>query len=293
MMDDEARRTIAAAARMHGLEPAALEAVVAVESGGRVTTEVDGRREPLIRWEGHYFDRLCRDEVRAAARKAGLCAAGAGVVANPPGQAARWSLLRRAAKLDRAAAYESASWGVGQVMGAHWRALGYGSVEAFVEDMRAGLAGQLRGMLAFIADAGLMAALARKDWTGFARGYNGPGFRRNAYARKLREAYEAACAGSGAGEGAALLKRGSRGPAVTRLQQALASQGAALEADGIFGSATVRAVKRFQHANDLAADGIAGPRTLAALKGKRSSVLSCLATALSRLAACFGIARTA
>ncbi|HEY2636865.1 MAG TPA: peptidoglycan-binding domain-containing protein, partial [Solirubrobacteraceae bacterium] len=57
-----------------------------------------------------------------------------------------------------------------------------------------------------------------------------------------------------------VLKRGSRGAAVARMQSALG-----LVPDGVYGPATAQAVKRFQRAHGLTADGIAGPVTLGAL----------------------------
>lgn len=57
-----------------------------------------------------------------------------------------------------------------------------------------------------------------------------------------------------------LLRKGSRGDAVTKLQEGLG-----IGADGIFGSGTEAAVKKFQTANGLDADGLAGPETLAKL----------------------------
>ena len=57
-----------------------------------------------------------------------------------------------------------------------------------------------------------------------------------------------------------LLRRGARGAAVKKLQEALE-----ISADGIFGPGTERAVKAFQEANGLVVDGLAGPQTLAAM----------------------------
>lgn len=57
-----------------------------------------------------------------------------------------------------------------------------------------------------------------------------------------------------------LLRKGSRGAAVKKLQEGLG-----IGADGIFGSGTEAKVKEFQAANGLAADGLAGPETLAKL----------------------------
>lgn len=61
------------------------------------------------------------------------------------------------------------------------------------------------------------------------------------------------------------LRRGSTGPRVEALQQALVDRGASLSVDGDFGPATEAAVVSFQGAHGLVADGIAGPKTLAAL----------------------------
>jgi hypothetical protein len=62
------------------------------------------------------------------------------------------------------------------------------------------------------------------------------------------------------------LKAGSYGPQVKTLQRALASLGYSTgRIDGQYGSATERALARFQQAHNLAADGILGPATLAAL----------------------------
>jgi peptidoglycan-N-acetylglucosamine deacetylase len=55
------------------------------------------------------------------------------------------------------------------------------------------------------------------------------------------------------------------GPEVTGLQQLLALVGDPVEATGVYGAATVDAVRRFQAANGIPADGAAGPSTVARL----------------------------
>lgn len=63
-----------------------------------------------------------------------------------------------------------------------------------------------------------------------------------------------------------ILKSGSTGPSVQLLQLALNRAGfGELVTDGVFGSRTRAALIRFQAANGLSADGIAGPATHAAL----------------------------
>jgi peptidoglycan hydrolase-like protein with peptidoglycan-binding domain len=58
-----------------------------------------------------------------------------------------------------------------------------------------------------------------------------------------------------------LLKQGTRGDTVRRLQEKLA-----IGADGQFGSGTAKAVRDYQKKNGLVTDGIAGPATLAHMK---------------------------
>jgi putative chitinase len=59
-----------------------------------------------------------------------------------------------------------------------------------------------------------------------------------------------------------VIKRGAKGPTVVALQEALG-----VGADGAFGGGTEKALKAWQEANELTADGIAGPKTLQKLLG--------------------------
>ena len=64
----------------------------------------------------------------------------------------------------------------------------------------------------------------------------------------------------------ALSKYGSRGSEVRTIQDKLKRWGYYTgNVDGIYGSLTVSAVKKFQQKNGLTVDGIAGPKTLAAM----------------------------
>lgn len=64
---------------------------------------------------------------------------------------------------------------------------------------------------------------------------------------------------------ATIYKQGSKGTIVSLIQRALKRAGFGVAADGIWGPITTEAVKKFQQAHNLTADGIAGPATLAAL----------------------------
>lgn len=188
--DEDTLRAAAAAAHDLAAPVHHLLAVAEVESAGRVFATVDGRQEPLIRFEGHWFYRRIVPALRAKAVNAGLAAKKAGAVKNPASQQKRWDLLLKpAAELDRQAAYESTSWGLGQVMGGHWKALRYPSVLALVNEARSGAAGQIALMARFIgANPAILKALRDGDWPAFARGYNGPGYKANAYDTKMRAA---------------------------------------------------------------------------------------------------------
>lgn len=61
------------------------------------------------------------------------------------------------------------------------------------------------------------------------------------------------------------VRRGSRGPAVRYLQERLGRHGYTVSVDGDFGPGTLAAVKQFQAAQGLKADGIVGPQTWDAL----------------------------
>ncbi|UUP16860.1 N-acetylmuramidase domain-containing protein [Nitratireductor thuwali] len=275
MISADTASKIAKAAAQAGFEPAALLALVEVESAGRPHALVEGRKEPLIRFEAHYFDRRLEGEARQRARDEGLASPRAGAVRNPPSQAARWTLLERACRIDRAAAYESVSWGVGQVMGAHWSRLGYENVEALVAEARSGVEGQLRLTLRYIAMAGLAKALKEKDWQAFARGYNGPGYARNGYHLKLSLAYRRHARGPFETSevrprqkpaGTNVWRTGDAGAQIRHIQTLLCALGYPVAVDGAFGPRTRAAILRFQRSEGLRQDGVAGPETLLAME---------------------------
>jgi N-acetylmuramidase/Putative peptidoglycan binding domain len=275
MLNPELKSIIISAAQKAGIEPAALLAVIEVESAGKFFALVNGRQEPLIRFEGHYFDRRLPDSAQQQARDAGLASPHVGKIPNPASQAARWALLERASAFSRSAALESTSWGIGQIMGSHWKSLGYETVEAFVETARSGAAGQVELLIRFIEKNGLLPVLNSGDWAAFARRYNGPLYRRNAYDTKLAAACKRHRDGADplAGKPASpVIAFGSTGDKVRDLQLTLTALGYPVKPTATFDHATKAALARFQKASGLAADGIAGPRTAAALAARFSAL---------------------
>lgn len=265
--DSETMTGIQEEADRLSVEWQALAAVAEVESAGKPLW--DGLCP--IRIEGHYFHRLLPDDKRQTAVDRNLAHPNAGQIGNPGGMAERYRQLEQMILIDEDAALQSCSWGLGQVMGEHWRALGYDSVQRLAAEAQGSVAGQVRLMGRFIEHFGLADELRRKDWAAFARRYNGPGFAANAYDVKMAKAYDRFVQGSAAG--AALngapeesLRRGDRGDAVKALQerlQALSYYRGAL--DGIFGGGTEIAVMDFQRDAKLKIDGVVGPITSAKL----------------------------
>lgn len=90
-------------------------------------------------------------------------------------------------------AFESASWGMFQVMGAHAKSLGYPNAIEMVWQLTRSEAAHYRLLTAFIQHNGLTGAVRRlstnpADNVAFARSYNGKGFAKGAYHEKLARA---------------------------------------------------------------------------------------------------------
>jgi hypothetical protein len=86
-------------------------------------------------------------------------------------------------------ALDATSWGLGQIMGFNHKAAGYRSAHAMVEAFAADEESHLDAMVNFIITNGLDDEIRRHDWAGFARGYNGAGYRANKYDERLAAAF--------------------------------------------------------------------------------------------------------
>lgn len=179
----------AKAASALGVPVAAVRAVTEVESKGSGFLP-DGR--PVILFERH----IMRRQIEKMGRKdvADLQVKFPSIVNRQPGGykggAAEHERLGVAAAINRQCALESCSWGLFQIMGFHWKLLGYESVQAFVNAMYRSEGDQLDAFVRFIkANPNLLRALRAQDWAAFASGYNGPAYVKNAYHTKLATAF--------------------------------------------------------------------------------------------------------
>lgn len=113
-----------------------------------------------------------------------------------PSGAAQYGRLAQAVALDQKAALESASWGMGQVMGENYSKTGFSSVDGMVTAMCGSEDGQLATVVAFLVSSGLLNALQKKDWAAYAHGYNGPDYAKNSYDTRLAKFYSDFAAGT-------------------------------------------------------------------------------------------------
>lgn len=112
-------------------------------------------------------------------------------------QSQEWLAFNEAFKSYPNAAMESTSIGLPQIMGFHWKRLGYESVGALWDDFKSGLAAQIVGLIRFIeTDPKLLAAFRSHDFPTMARCYNGSGYKEQAkrlnitpYDQQIESAY--------------------------------------------------------------------------------------------------------
>ncbi|WP_449435041.1 N-acetylmuramidase domain-containing protein [Pedobacter steynii] len=122
-------------------------------------------------------------------RKAPYSPSGAWSVNGVERQSKEWIAFNSAFALNADAAMESTSIGLGQIMGFHYKRLGFKTVGAMWDDAKKGEFQQVQQMAKFIAtDSRLLTALKNKDWHVVACLYNGAGYL--ALAKKIgREPY--------------------------------------------------------------------------------------------------------
>ncbi len=233
----------ARAAEALGCPVAALRAVWEVEASGR-PVRADGSLER--RFEPHKLakpDGTYKTSMRLS----------------ESGRERKFAAAFRANPND---AMRATSWGGPQIMGFNHSAAGFDSVSGMVEAFADDEAAQLRGFVRLITSWGLASAIRAHDWRTFAARYNGNA-NVDAYAAKLESAWQRH---SGGKASPVVLRSGDKGPAVRRLQEALA-----ITVDGSFGPETDQAVRAFQAYAGLPVDGVVGARTWEALEARTNA----------------------
>lgn len=176
-------------AKENSIPYAALRAVIEVECKG---SGFNPDSTPVILFERHIFRRRLIANgkeslaIRLTKERPDICYTSMGAYGKYSQQHDRMS---QAAKYDRTSALESASYGIGQVMGYHWKSLGYPSLQSFINSMYRDEASQLDAMIRYIKVNKLDSHLRNLNWDAFALGYNGKAYKINNYDEKLAVAY--------------------------------------------------------------------------------------------------------
>lgn len=171
------------AAHRIGCTAAHIKAVWSVESAG---AGFSGGR-PTILFEPHRFSRATEHRFDASAPDVSYPKWDK--TKYPKSQDARYAQLIKAVGLDVDAGFASASYGAFQILGENYEAAGFETPFEFAVAHATDEASQLAAFVSFVKASGLADELMRRDWTGFARGYNGTAYKQNKYDERLAAAF--------------------------------------------------------------------------------------------------------
>lgn len=174
------------AAHRLGCTRAQIKAFAKIESGGS-SFSINGR--PKILFEAHYFSRLTNSRYDRSHPSISSRRWNRRLYArHMPG---RYNRLAKAVSLNIDAGLSSASWGKFQIMGSHWKKLGYECAWDFVMKMVASEKNHLDAFVRFIEVNKLKGKLKQAKANNptscipVVKSYNGPAFAKNNYHRKL------------------------------------------------------------------------------------------------------------
>lgn len=164
-----------------------VQAVAKVESNGGGW---NAQGQPTALYERHYAWRRLRIKIPFLSDPA---PGGYTLDADRDGLNDSWEKLADMAMRNPVVAFESASFGKFQIMGAHWKTLGYAGPVEMVWTLRDNESAHYDMLARFIIHNGLLPHLRLlstnpADNVGFARRYNGPKFAKNRYDHKLAAA---------------------------------------------------------------------------------------------------------
>ena len=183
------RDDIEAAARALGTDVATIKAVIKVESAG---AGFDARNRPTILFEPHVLYRHLTGDQLQKAIMLGLAYPRWGTRPYPRGSDAQYARLELARNINNERAFRSVSIGLGQILGENFASAGHRSAAEMFVSAGHSEGNQLMQMVFFIKNNRLDQYLRNRNWSGFAAGYNGPGYRKNKYDLKLADAYHRA-----------------------------------------------------------------------------------------------------
>lgn len=162
-----------------GVEVAAIKAVVEIEAGKAMKGFL-APGVPVINFDATMFARYRkRGGGRSGKVPSGLSGYGL----------REWTQLVKARKTSCDGANMGTFWGMFQIGGFNYKLCGCESVDEFVRLMSESELQQLELFAALIVNTGMIHDLRAKNWSGFARKYNGASYARRGYHTRMAAAY--------------------------------------------------------------------------------------------------------
>ncbi len=167
-----------------GVETAAIKAVVKIEAGPALRG-FWAPGVPVVNYAQSLFNKY-------NAKIKGPKAKDAKVPEGLSGYALKeWTSLTRARKINEDAANMSCYWGMFQIGGYNYQLCGCESIAEMVALMSESEFSQLELFAEFVRKTGMLESLRKKDWTTFARKYNGSSYAKRGYHTRMAKEYEA------------------------------------------------------------------------------------------------------
>lgn len=176
-MNKELKSLIWNIAASFKIESRAIAAFISAETGGEGFDATTGKI--IIQFEPKWYRDL-----------APYAPSGAWSLNKVERQKQEWIAFNDAFSKNKTAAMEATSIGIGQILGLHWKRLGYNSVDEMWNDAKKGIDRQIWQICKFIdTDKALKAALIVHNWHVVSTLYNGAKYKQMAAIWK-REPYD-------------------------------------------------------------------------------------------------------
>ena len=167
-----------------GVEVAAIKAVVVIEAGNKMEG-FWAPGVPVVNFDPAMYSRYRGKAKNKSGDK------NAKVPSGLKGYALKeWTQLVNARKVNAQGADMGTFWGMFQIGGFNYKLCGCESVEEMVRLMSYSELEQLELFAAFLVNTGMVNDLRAKNWSSFARKYNGASYARRGYHTKMAAAYK-------------------------------------------------------------------------------------------------------
>lgn len=174
-----------------GVEVATIKAVVEIEAGS-AHQGFHKPGEPLINFDISMFRKFAgRNGINLSKYNKSHAVVFSRPNASRYGstQAGQQARLKAARTIDETTAIQGCFWGMFQIGGFNWKKCGCSSIREFAERMAVSEREQLELFANFVTNTGMLQHLRSKNWSAFARMYNGGSYASRGYHTRLANSY--------------------------------------------------------------------------------------------------------